>query len=137
MLSGMSGAKTIQSPKILRFVVTQHVVIAVIGENAKIARLRGVPPAIEFSDYVLVAIEDETERTLVGAVPRIAFDANFAHRASAGRKGLHRRRTSANAHSLAVLTACAIARRPETYGTITLNLVFAEAASRASRASAL
>jgi hypothetical protein len=81
------GAKTVERPGILGFVVAEHVIITVIGSDAKIAGSGGVPTPVELADLKLASPKDEPKRPLVGAVPRITLDANFVHRASAGSKG--------------------------------------------------
>jgi hypothetical protein len=79
--------------------VTENVIIAVVGADAKIARLRGIPPAIEFADLERASTNDKTERAFAGAIPRVTLNEYLAHRASAGRKGFHRWR---------VTTACVV-----------------------------
>jgi hypothetical protein len=88
-----SRAKAVERPEILPLVVTQHVIIAVIGEHAEIAGVGGIPSAVEFLNQELASAKDKPERAFVRTVPRITLDANLAHRASAGWKGVHRRRT--------------------------------------------
>src|SRR5580658_9139666 len=85
------GAEAVERPRVLRFVMAQHVEIAVVGANAKVACFGGVPPAVQLVDLKLPPTQDEPEWPFVGAVPRVAFDAHFAHRASAEVKGARRR----------------------------------------------
>jgi D-aminopeptidase len=72
-----------EGPGILNLIVAQNVVIAIVGQNAKIAGFGGVPPTIEGGDQQFTSTEYETERALVGAISCVALDANFGHRASA------------------------------------------------------
>src|SRR5215469_1346799 len=89
----MSGAETVEGPKILCLVVTQNVVIAVIGSDAEVTGFRGVPLAVQFIDLKLASPNSKTEGLLVSPVARIALDVNIAHRAPPrGWKGNHRRR---------------------------------------------
>jgi hypothetical protein len=81
-----SGAKTVQSPDVLGFIVTQNVIIAVACAHSEIACGRGVPAAVELVDFELAAAESKPERAFIDAITRIAFDAHFIHGASARRK---------------------------------------------------
>lgn len=82
----MSGTKSVKRPQILPFVMAQDIEIAVVGTNAEICGIRRVPPAINFIYLKLTATKDETKRALVGAKPRVALDAHFAHLAPTGRR---------------------------------------------------
>jgi hypothetical protein len=84
-------AKTVERPGILRLIVTENVNVAVIRKDAKITCAGRIPASVEFVDFKRAAKEDETERALVSAVPRMTFDANFVHRASTGWKGVRRK----------------------------------------------
>src|ERR1700740_963637 len=81
------GAKAVERPEILRLVVTEDVEIAVIGAHAEVGRIGGIPLAILFGNLELPPAKYKAQRPFVGSVPRIAFDAHFAHRASAGGEG--------------------------------------------------
>jgi len=72
-------AKTVERPEVLRLVVAQNVVIAVVGKDPEITRVRGVPAVVELLDLELAAAKDETERPLVRSVARITFNVNLAH----------------------------------------------------------
>jgi hypothetical protein len=66
--------------------MAQHVVVAIVGAHPEIARGRGVPAPVELAHFKLASTETKTERTFVGTITRIAFDAHFAHGASGGGK---------------------------------------------------
>jgi len=68
------GAKAVQGPSVLAFVMTQHVEIAVVGAHPKIGALRGIPAAINFLHFELSPAQDEIQRPLISTLPRIAFD---------------------------------------------------------------
>jgi hypothetical protein len=68
------GAKTVETPEILGFVVTEDVEIAVLGANAKISGARRIPAAVKILDVVGAAAKGETQRTFVGAIACVTFD---------------------------------------------------------------
>ena len=73
------SAEAVKGPDILGLVMAKNVIIAVIGKNAKIASLGGIPTSIEFRDLKLSSTEREASSAFVGTITRIAFDANFTH----------------------------------------------------------
>src|SRR6516164_4992188 len=77
----MSGAKAVEGPKVLRLVMTEDIVIAVIGTHAEVARFRGVPLAVQLIDLELASANGKTQRLFVSSVARIALDVDIAHRA--------------------------------------------------------
>ena len=60
--------------------MSEHVIVSIMCNDAKITRLRGIPPAVEFLNLELPASQHKSQRALVGPVPRVTLDANIVHR---------------------------------------------------------
>jgi hypothetical protein len=58
----------------------QDKVIAVIGPNAEIDGVGGIPLILHLRDFEFVPAQDKPDGALVGSISGIAFDAHLAHR---------------------------------------------------------
>jgi hypothetical protein len=75
-----SGTEGVQTPDVLRFVMSQDKIIAVFRTDAKIDGSRGVPLILNFDDFENVAAQGKPEGALVGFISSMGFDAQIAHR---------------------------------------------------------
>src|ERR1019366_101939 len=75
-----SRTESVHAPDVLRFVMPQHKVIAVLCANTKVNRSRRIPLIIDFCDFEYAPAQSESNGTLVGSIPGIALDVHFAHR---------------------------------------------------------
>lgn len=80
-MGSVSCAKTVKRPEILRFVMTENVVVPVIRKDAEVACIGGIPSSVQSAHVELPPAKHKTKGPFVGTVPRITFDAYVVHRA--------------------------------------------------------
>jgi hypothetical protein len=73
--------------------MSENVVVSILCKDAEIARLRGIPSAIQLLNFELTASKDKSERVLVSPVPGVTLDANVVHRDSQRRSRSTGKRT--------------------------------------------
>jgi hypothetical protein len=98
-------AKTVKRPEILRFVMTENVVVPVIREDAEVACVGGIPSSVQSAHLELPPAKDKTKGPFVGTVPRITFDAYVVHCACPKSSLLHGGRGPLLLRSVATLKA--------------------------------
>jgi hypothetical protein len=75
-----SRSECIYAPNILRFIMPQDKIVAVLGADAKIDRAGRVPTVFHFRNFKGVAAQGKPEWTFIGSITGIALDAHIAHR---------------------------------------------------------
>jgi hypothetical protein len=73
-------SKRIHGPDILRFIMAEHKIVAVLGADSKINRAGRIPPVFHVYNFKGVSAQGKPEWTLVGSITGIALDAHIAHR---------------------------------------------------------
>jgi hypothetical protein len=61
-------AVAVERPRILGFIMAQHVVVSVVVAHSEIGRVGRVPLVVEFVDEVFSIAENKVRGTLVGAI---------------------------------------------------------------------
>ena len=73
-------SERVHTPDILRFIMAQDKIIALLGADPKINRAGRIPAVFHVYNFKDVSAQGKPEWTLVGSITGIALDAHFAHR---------------------------------------------------------